>query len=97
MEGEPHPAIGIDLGTTFSCVGIWRNNRVEIVTNPEGKPTTPSIVAFTNTTYLVGQGAQNQAHKNPLNTVYDAKRLIGRRFSDAEVTEDRKYWSFEVV
>ena len=90
-------AIGIDLGTTYSCVGVWQDNRVEILANDQGNRTTPSYVAFTDTERLVGDGAKNQVALNPKNTVFDAKRLIGREFKDKLVQEDMKHWSFEVV
>lgn len=90
-------AIGIDLGTTFSCCGVWRNGRIEIIANDQGNRTTPSYVAFTDTERLVGDAAKNQANVNPTNTVYDAKRMIGHKFSDKTVQSDMKLWSYDVV
>ena len=90
-------AIGIDLGTTYSCVGWWKENRCEIIANDQGNRTTPSYVAFTETERLIGDGAKNQCSMNPENTVYDAKRLIGRKFDDPVLQNEINGFPFEVI
>ncbi|KAL4572435.1 hypothetical protein LXL04_019212 [Taraxacum kok-saghyz] len=95
--GAEGPAIGIDLGTTHSCVAVWKLGRIEIITNDQGYRTTPSCVAFTDVQRLVGDGAKNQIAKNPANTIFNAKRLIGRRFSEVTVQEDIKLLPFRVT
>jgi len=91
------PAVGIDLGTTYSCVGVFRDDRIEIIANDQGNRTTPSFVAFTDTERLIGDAAKNQVAMNPYNTVFDQKRLIGRKFADAEVQSDMKHFPFKIV
>jgi L1 cell adhesion molecule like protein len=90
-------AIGIDLGTTYSCVGVWQNDRVEIIANDQGNRTTPSFVAFTPQERLLGEAAKNQVASNPKNTIFDAKRFVGRKYNDPTVQNDIKHMTCDVV
>ena len=91
------PVIGIDLGTTFSCVGIFKNGHVEIIPNELGNRITPSVVSFTDEERLIGESAKNNAANNPTRTLYDVKRLIGRKYADEYVQYDKKYLPFNIV
>ena len=90
-------AIGIDLGTTYSCVAVWQNDRVEVIANDQGNRTSPSYVSYSADERLVGDAAKAMAASNPTNTVYDAKRLIGRSYNDPVIQADMKHWPFSVV
>lgn len=91
------PVIGIDLGTTYSCVGVFKQGHVEIIPNELGNRITPSVVAFTDNERLIGESAKNQATNNPTRTLYDVKRLIGRKFTDSTIQYDKKYLPFDIV
>ena len=92
------PIVGIDLGTTYSCVGVFKNGKVEIIANDQGNLITPSYVSFGGSgERLVGDAAKNQATINPENTIFDAKRIIGRKFSDPSVQNDKKLFPFNIV
>jgi heat shock protein 5 len=91
------PIIGIDLGTTYSCVGIFKNGMVEVIPNELGNRITPSVVAFTDEERLIGEAAKNQVTVNPTRTLYDVKRLIGRKFNDKTVQYDKKYLPYDIV
>ena len=97
MSSGKKPAIGIDLGTTYSCVGVFQHGRVEIIANDQGNRTTPSYVSFTEAERLVGDPAKSLAALNPENTVFDVKRLIGRNYDDPKIQKDLEYWPFTVV
>lgn len=91
------PVIGIDLGTTYSCVGVWQNDRVEIIAAESGSRTVPSMVSFTDTERLIGEAAKSAAAQYPRSTVFDAKRMIGRQFNDGHLQSDMKHFPYDVI
>ncbi|CAL1290103.1 unnamed protein product [Larinioides sclopetarius] len=97
MPSGKAPAIGIDLGTTYSCVAVFQHGCVEIIANDQGNRTTPSYVAFTDTERLIGDAAKSQVAMNPENTIFDAKRLIGRKYDDPKIQQDLKHWPFKII
>ena len=96
MTGES-PAIGIDFGTSNSCVAVFHHRQMVIIPNEHGNRTTPSCVAFTGTEHVIGETAKSLMAINPTSTVSNVKRLIGRHFDDAFVQENMKYWPFQVI
>ena len=90
-------AIGIDLGTTYSCVGVYQHGKVEIIANDQGNRTTPSYVGFSDKERIIGDGAKSAATSNPKNTIYDVKRLIGREYNDSSLRDDMKSLSYTIV
>jgi molecular chaperone DnaK (HSP70) len=90
-------AFFLDLGTTYSCSAAWVNDKIEVIPNSQGARTTPSVVSFTDDGILVGDAAKNNSGLNPQNTIYDAKRIIGRNFNDPVVQENMKHWPFKVI
>ena len=90
-------AIGIDLGTTYSCVAVCQQGKVDVIANEQGNRKTPSYVAFTNNGRLIGDAAKSQAARNPSNTIFDIKRLIGRKYRDSTVQADMKHWPFTII
>ena len=96
MSSPNKVAVGIDLGTTYSAVAVYKNGTAEIIANDQGNRTMPSYVAFNNSERMVGEAAKNQSGQNPSNTVYDAKRLIGRNFSDPDVQSNLKHFSYTI-
>merc|ERR1712170_245833 len=96
LKGKNIPIVGIDLGTTYSCVGVFHNDEVKILANIQGNYTTPSMVCYTNGEILVGDKANGQAKQTPKHNVYDAKRIIGKKFLDEDVQADKKRWPFKV-
>ena len=99
MKDDEELAVGIDLGTTYSCIAVVRNNNIEIIPNEMGVNITPSIVSFDDKAILVGEQTLNQLIKNPKKTIYSIKRLMGRNYNDQEVINDIKsnFWTFDVV
>lgn len=96
-DSESLPIIGIDLGTTYSCMGVWKDGKVNLIPNEMGQNKDPLYIAFTDTDILFGDTAKNQIYKNPKNTIFDITRLIGKKFSNPDIQENIKYWPFEII
>ena len=91
------PIIAIDLGTNYSCAGVWKDGKVKIIPNDKGKNKNPLYIAFTDTDILFGDDAKKQIYKNPKNTIFDITKLIGKKYEDPDIKENIKFWPFEII